>query len=122
MCGSLNALIEDLVLAAVHDPDDWVRRELQVALAASKDVVPFLVDGATMPEAIDLPVELGHFPDKQGVPIHTGWEPGFKATMSGGGSRHGRSILSWSLIEARNDGGRGSPEMTGLCCAMERKS
>ncbi len=99
-CKVLIALIEKTwSLQRLHDPNDWVRRELQVALAASKDVVPFLVDGATMPEAIDLPVELRALPDKQGVPIHTGWEPGFKATMRAVADRVMEGVSSELVIE-----------------------
>lgn len=42
----------------LHDPDDWVRREIQVALDSGKPVIPVLVGGAPMPAAADLPTDL----------------------------------------------------------------
>ncbi len=43
----------------LEDPDDWVRREVAEALSRpSLPVFPLLVDGATMPDAEELPVDL----------------------------------------------------------------
>lgn len=39
----------------LHDPGDWVRRELETALAAGKPVVPVFVKGAKPPREADLP-------------------------------------------------------------------
>lgn len=53
----------------VDQPDDFVRRELAVALDAEVRVVPVLVDGATLPLAGDLPDELVPLLERQAVGI-----------------------------------------------------
>jgi hypothetical protein len=42
----------------LHDPNDRVRLEIQTALERNVQVIPVLVDGATMPQERDLPSEL----------------------------------------------------------------
>jgi hypothetical protein len=39
----------------IHDPDDVLRLEIEQALHTGVDVVPLLVDGATLPRPADLP-------------------------------------------------------------------
>ena len=39
----------------VHDPSDPVRIEIETALTHKKTILPLLVNGATMPEELDLP-------------------------------------------------------------------
>jgi len=34
----------------MHDPQDWVRREIETAKAAGKTIIPVLLDGAYFPE------------------------------------------------------------------------
>ena len=53
----------------VDQSDDFVRRELTVALDADVRVVPVLVDGATLPLAGDLPDELVPLLERQAVSI-----------------------------------------------------
>lgn len=61
---------------AVHDeawrrridlPDDWVRRELEVALASGRPIISVLVSGASMPGGQALPSSLNELPNKQAV-------------------------------------------------------
>lgn len=47
-------------------PQDWVRREITLALATDVAVVPVLVGGATMPAADDLPAPLAPLAGRQG--------------------------------------------------------
>jgi len=49
----------------IRDPDDWVRRELAVALARRALVIPVLVGGAKMPSAGELPDDLRRFSEIQ---------------------------------------------------------
>ncbi len=39
----------------IHDPEDWVYRELAIAFAEHKRVIPVLLGGARMPKMIELP-------------------------------------------------------------------
>jgi len=39
----------------LHDPDDWVRREIGIAFNTSKTVIPILVDGTPMPGKAGVP-------------------------------------------------------------------
>ena len=48
-------------------PDDFVRREVEQALASGKPVVPVLVGGATMPAANALPVALRGLASRQAL-------------------------------------------------------
>ncbi len=53
----------------VDQPEDFVRRELSVALDADVRVVPVLVDGATLPLAKELPEGLVPLLERQAVSI-----------------------------------------------------
>lgn len=55
--------------------DDVVRQEIQVALASGKPVIPVLVGGAVMPEAMMLPAPLAGLARYQAVSLtEAGWE------------------------------------------------
>ena len=45
----------------LSDPDDWVRRELEVAMASEARVIPLVVDGADDPDPSQLPDSLREF-------------------------------------------------------------
>ncbi|HSC62092.1 MAG TPA: toll/interleukin-1 receptor domain-containing protein, partial [Caldimonas sp.] len=53
----------------LDDPADFVRLEIELALAARVAVVPVLVEGATMPSAADLPPSLAAFSRCQAVEL-----------------------------------------------------
>jgi len=55
----------------LNDPRDFVRRELEIALSreATCEVVPLLIDGATMPQAEDLPPTLWRLPKLNAVKL-----------------------------------------------------
>ncbi|MGE0594641.1 MAG: toll/interleukin-1 receptor domain-containing protein [Vicinamibacterales bacterium] len=42
----------------LFEPDDWVRAEIETALARRRPVIPVLVAGARMPSATDLPASI----------------------------------------------------------------
>lgn len=53
----------------LDDPDDWVRTEISTALRNGIDVYPVLVDGATMPNASELPDELAPLAGRQALAV-----------------------------------------------------
>ena len=53
----------------LDDRADFVRLEIELALAARVPVVPVLVEGATMPAALDLPPSLAEFSRCQAVEL-----------------------------------------------------
>ena len=53
----------------LDDPGDFVRLEIELALAARVAVVPVLVEGATMPSATDLPPSLAEFSRCQAIEL-----------------------------------------------------
>jgi hypothetical protein len=53
----------------LDDPQDWVRREIETALAAGVPVIPVLVEGACMPGADALPASLAAFARCQAVEL-----------------------------------------------------
>jgi hypothetical protein len=53
----------------LDDADDFVRLEIELALAAHVAVVPVLVEGATMPSAAELPPSLAEFSRCQAVEL-----------------------------------------------------
>lgn len=56
----------------LHDPDDWVRKEISIALSTGKIVIPVLVDEAAMPDSTWLSnFGLDNLADFQAVRIRT---------------------------------------------------
>jgi TIR domain len=55
--------------ARIDDPNDFVRLEIEAALARGIRVIPVLVDGAPMPRAEDLPESLRKLTRRQGIEI-----------------------------------------------------
>ncbi len=79
-CDVLLALIGPLWLSAtgpdglrrLEDPADFVRIEIATALRRNISVVPVLLDGAAMPRAGDLPVDLKELAVRNGIEVrHT---------------------------------------------------
>lgn len=58
----------------LDDPEDVVRREIELAFSRQKVVIPVLVEGASMPTPDDLPGELARLPTHQGTVVsHNRW-------------------------------------------------
>ena len=53
----------------ISKPDDWVRREIEAALARNVRVIPILVDRARMPHAAELPPSLAPLVKRQALEI-----------------------------------------------------
>jgi TIR domain len=76
-CDVLLALIGDqwLTIADLHgqrrldDPDDFVRLEIEAALARKVRIIPILVDGAKMPRADELPAGLSGLVRRQALEL-----------------------------------------------------
>jgi hypothetical protein len=76
-CDVLLALIGDqwLTITDAHgrrrldDPDDFVRLEIEAALARNVRVIPVLVDGAAMPSAEELPDSLDRLARRQALEL-----------------------------------------------------
>jgi hypothetical protein len=51
----------------LDSPDDFVRLEIEAALQRDVRVIPILVDGATMPEAGELPSSLARIVHRHGL-------------------------------------------------------
>jgi hypothetical protein len=56
----------------LDDPDDFVRQEIQAALAAGKPLIPLLVGGASMPAEADLPDVIAGLSRRQAVMLSDG--------------------------------------------------
>ena len=69
----LLVLIDDLWLKEtdaegtrlLERPNDWVRREIELALREQKHIVPVLIDGARLPKAKELPASMSAMVDRQ---------------------------------------------------------
>jgi TIR domain len=76
-CDVLLALIGDQWLTMtgedgsprIQDPDDFVRLEIEAALARNVRVIPVLVDGATMPHADELPPSIASLARRQALEL-----------------------------------------------------
>ena len=76
-CDVLLALIGDqwLTITDLHgrrrldDPDDFVRLEIEAALARKVRIIPILVDGANMPRADELPAGLSGLVRRQALEL-----------------------------------------------------
>src|SRR5574341_176831 len=53
----------------LDDPDDFVRLEIEYALARKIPVIPLLVRGAAMPQETELPAQLNDLAYRNGIPI-----------------------------------------------------
>jgi TIR domain len=103
----------------LDDPTDFVRIEIEAALARNVPVIPVLVDGAAMPRADDLPDVLKKLARRQGIEIshnrfdsdaerltdalaRIDWEkPGCARAVAAAGSparsEQGSSAMLWAL-------------------------
>ncbi|MFN8382069.1 MAG: toll/interleukin-1 receptor domain-containing protein [Anaerolineales bacterium] len=63
----------------LNDPNDFVRIEIEAALARNIPVIPLLVRGASMPAAAELPSSLQKLVYKNGIPIRP--DPDFHNDM-----------------------------------------
>jgi hypothetical protein len=64
----------------LDDPGDFVRLEIETALARGITVIPLLVQGATMPPSESLPPSLGALAQRNAMPIRP--DPDFHADTS----------------------------------------
>lgn len=53
----------------IDDPEDFVRQEIETALAAGKPLFPVLVDGARMPAAAELPPPIAALASANAIPL-----------------------------------------------------
>jgi len=80
-CDVLLALIGDRWLTVtgqdgrrrLDNPDDFVRLELEAALARNVRVIPILVEGARMPRADELPASLCKLARRQALELSPSW-------------------------------------------------
>jgi TIR domain-containing protein len=56
----------------LHNPDDFVRLEIERALSRELPVVPLLIDGANMPRVGDLPSSIAPLTQQHALPIESG--------------------------------------------------
>jgi pterin-4a-carbinolamine dehydratase len=67
----------------IDQENDWVRKEIEQALALNKEVIPVLVDGARMPPAEKLPLSISPLPIRQAIEIRTTyWDHDIKLVES----------------------------------------
>lgn len=60
-------LISPSSLDRLHDPDDWVRREIELALAAGKRIIPVFEKECRLPPPVPLPPSVAALADFNGV-------------------------------------------------------
>lgn len=53
----------------IDDPSDFVRKEIELALALNLTVIPLLIDGATMPRGGDLPSNISKLAEAQAMEV-----------------------------------------------------
>jgi len=56
----------------LHSPNDWVRIEIETALAQKKRIVPILVNKGSFPSADLIPAEIRDFANRNGLPLDSG--------------------------------------------------
>jgi hypothetical protein len=61
--------LDETNLGKLHDPEDWVRREIRLALTAGKRVVPLLIN-TSMPHREHLPDDISGLLDHQYRPVN----------------------------------------------------
>lgn len=68
-CRTLVAVVTPRWSDGLAAPGDWVRRELTLALAGGKPIVPVLLDGAPPPTRSAMPADLAPLADKNAVTL-----------------------------------------------------
>lgn len=69
-------------LRRIDQTDDWVRREIELALNNDKKLLPLLVKGARMPPANKLPASISALADRQAVEIRDAyWDHDIKLVI-----------------------------------------
>jgi hypothetical protein len=63
----------------IDNPEDWVRWEIEAALAYNVPVIPILINGAGMPKADDLPPSLAEMRSRNGLNLD---QSRFRADLS----------------------------------------
>lgn len=53
----------------IDDPNDWVRRELELAFEADVDVIPIAFGGAEVPRPVALPPSIAQISERQGLVV-----------------------------------------------------
>jgi len=81
----------------IDDAEDWVRLEIEQALARKIAVIPALVGGASIPKKSDLPASLAPLVERHAITVTTN---GFRHEMSGL-AQDIRSILPQSRLKSR---------------------
>ncbi|MFE5757763.1 toll/interleukin-1 receptor domain-containing protein [Streptomyces massasporeus] len=61
------SVTDDAGRRCIDDPEDWVRKEIALALAWGITVLPVRVDGADLPDAAELPDDIRELSSHQGV-------------------------------------------------------
>lgn len=88
----------------LDDPQDFVRREIELALAHGKPVIPVLLEGARMPAAQALPASIQDFATCQAVVLaNDRWDADIKALIDVLAARygvhptspHGQRVKAW---------------------------
>jgi hypothetical protein len=82
----------------IDDPEDWVRVEIERALAQKIPVIPVLVAGATLPSKSDLPQSLQPLLDTTAPPTRNGAPRGDEVALD-----------TWLICDS--GWSRGSPRM-----------
>jgi hypothetical protein len=66
----------------IDHPDDWVRREIELALESAKPTLPVLVEDAAMPPEEALPTEIARLASRQALALRDeGWEEQMAALL-----------------------------------------
>lgn len=71
-CTVVLAVIGPQWLQKIGLAESWTRMEIECALHFGVDVVPLLIEGATMPDSRDLPASLQPLPFCNGLPVRSG--------------------------------------------------
>lgn len=67
----------------IDEENDWVRKEIEQALAQNKEVIPVLVSEGRMPPADKLPRSISALPEKQAMSIRSSyWDHDIKLLLS----------------------------------------
>src|SRR5579871_3266789 len=73
----------------IHDPDDFVRTEIEIALRRKIPVIPVLVGGAKLPSKVSLPESLHELIFRNAVEVRAGKDCHAQlSTLSSGIDRH----------------------------------
>lgn len=82
LCDVFVLFLAPETLKRTHEPDDWIRREIETALGAQKPIVPVLLDERAFPSVSEFPASIAAVTQFNALPFNTNSPFAFEASVN----------------------------------------